>query len=60
MKHLSNKKSLNPTRIALAIAATLTASHAFADAVTDWNQYTILATKGVDPALPTGGNRLLP
>jgi hypothetical protein len=30
----------------LAIAATLATSQAFADAVTDWNLYTSLATKG--------------
>lgn len=59
MKHLSNKKLLTPTRIALAVAATLSASQVFADAVTDWNQYTLLATKGVDPSHPAGGNKAI-
>ncbi len=54
MKTLTSKKSFSPTRIALAVAATLTASSAFADAVTDWNLYTALATKGATS--PTTGD----
>lgn len=59
MKHNLSKKSLSPTRTALAIAITLTASHAFADTVTDWNLYTIQATKGVDPSFAAGGNKAI-
>jgi len=44
MKTLASPKTYS--RIALAVAATLSATQAFADAVTDWNEYTILATKG--------------
>ncbi len=35
-----------PTRITLALITSLAASHSYADAVTDWNFYTALATKG--------------
>ena len=46
MKTKVSKKKLNLTRCALAVATSLVASHAYADAVTDWNLYTALATKG--------------
>ena len=46
MKTKVSKKKFNLTRCALAVATTLLASHAYADAVTDWNLYTALATKG--------------
>ncbi|MGZ4958241.1 MAG: vanadium-dependent haloperoxidase [Methylomonas sp.] len=46
MKTLTSRKAFSPTRIALAVAASLSAGSAFADAVTDWNLYTALATKG--------------
>ena len=42
------------SRIALAMAVSLPVPAAFADAVTDWNQYSILATKGATS--PTTGN----
>jgi len=44
-------------RIALAVAATLSATQAFADAVTDWNEYTLLATKGAT-SLSTGDKKI--
>lgn len=47
------KNRFSLTRIACAIAASLAASTAFADAVTDWNLYTALATKGATS--PTTG-----
>jgi len=53
MKHLTPKKSLLQNPIALAIAACLAAPTAFADEVTNWNYYTILATKGAT-SLTTG------
>jgi hypothetical protein len=46
MKILATKKSIPLTRIVLAVTVSLSASQAFADTVTDWNKYTILATKG--------------
>jgi hypothetical protein len=46
MKTLLPKKKFPLTQIALAIAASLSTSQAFADTVTDWNHYTTLATKG--------------
>ncbi|MEY3786638.1 MAG: hypothetical protein RLZ75_845 [Pseudomonadota bacterium] len=46
MKKVSSKKYFSPTRMAFAVATTLAASNAFADAVTDWNLYSTLATKG--------------
>ena len=46
MKTKVSKKKFNLTRCALAVATALLASHAYADAVTDWNLYTALATKG--------------
>ena len=59
MKTLTSQKSLSKTRIFLAVAATLSASSAFADAVTDWNLYTTLATKGAtSPASGDNTNAL--
>jgi hypothetical protein len=46
MKTFKSNKTFSLTRVALAVAATLATSQAFADAVTDWNLYTALATKG--------------
>lgn len=54
MKTLSSK-AYSPTRIALAVAASLVSSTAFADAVTDWNLYTAIATKGATS--PSTGNK---
>jgi len=39
-------KIFTPTRITIALVASLAATHTYADAVTDWNLYTALATKG--------------
>ncbi|WP_374089470.1 vanadium-dependent haloperoxidase [Methylomicrobium lacus] len=55
MKTLASPKTYS--RIALAVAATLSATQAFADAVTDWNEYTILATKGAT-SLSTGDKKI--
>jgi hypothetical protein len=46
----------HPKRLAILVAATLTAttSTAFADAVTDWNQYAVEATKGFEGSESTG------
>jgi hypothetical protein len=46
MKTIISKKKFTLSRGVLAVATTLLASHAYADAVTDWNLYTALATKG--------------
>lgn len=53
MKYSSKKLFATPTRIAFAISATLSAGIAAADAVTDWNYYATLATKGAT-SLTTG------
>lgn len=53
MKILTYQKTNATVRIALAVAAALSAPHASADTVTDWNQYTLLATKGAS-SLTTG------
>ncbi len=55
MKTFISKKKFTLSRGALAVATTLLASHAYADAVTDWNLYTALATKGASSALGTSG-----
>jgi hypothetical protein len=46
MQTLKTKKSFFLNPIALAAAVSLPISPIFADTVTDWNYYTILATKG--------------
>ena len=46
MENPRSKNNFSPTLIALAVALTFTAPQVFADAVTDWNLYTTLATKG--------------
>jgi hypothetical protein len=53
MQTLTSNKKISLTPVALAIATALSASQAFADTVTDWNHYTILATKGAT-SLTTG------
>lgn len=46
MQSLKTRKSFFLNPVALAAAVSLSTSVAFADTVTDWNYYTILATKG--------------
>lgn len=46
MKKSTPKKSFSFSRIALSVAVCLSAPLAVADEVTNWNYYTILATKG--------------
>jgi len=53
MRALTSNKSFSLSRIALAVAVSLPAAQGFADTVTDWNYYTILATKGAT-SLTTG------
>lgn len=57
MKILTTKKSIPLTSIGLAVAVSLSASQAFADAVTDWNYYTIIATKGATS--PSTGDKTI-
>jgi hypothetical protein len=53
---MHKRSDLRPRVLAIAVAAgmSLTASAAFADAVTDWNQYTVEATKGFTGSATTG------
>lgn len=51
MKSFLSKKSFSLTRIALLVASTLSVSTAYAGAVTNWNYYTIIATKGATSPL---------
>lgn len=53
MKHYTAGSALSFTPLAIAITTSLLASQANADTVTDWNKYTILATKGAT-SLTTG------
>ena len=59
MEHLTPKKTFVQTRIALSVAVCLSTPLAFADEVTNWNYYGILATKAAT-SLTTGnaGNAL--
>ena len=57
MKTLISKKKFSLTQLALAVAASLSTSQAFADTVTDWNIYTTLATKGAT-SLTTGNKSI--
>ena len=53
MKHYTAGSALPLTPLAIAITTSLLVSQANADTVTDWNKYTILATKGAT-SLTTG------
>lgn len=55
MKSSISRKHILPTRLALAISAALVAPQIAADAVTDWNLYATLATKGATST--TAGNK---
>jgi hypothetical protein len=50
MNHLTSSRL---SALALAITSTFTVTNTFADTITDWNQYTIWATKGAT-SLTTG------
>lgn len=53
MRSTMNRRS-HQLAATVAAAAFLTTSAAFADAVTDWNQYTVEASKGFDGSTTTG------
>ncbi len=57
MKPVISKKTPLPIQIALALATTLPVFQVNADTVTDWNYYTLIATKG--GTSPTGGDKAI-
>lgn len=57
MKNSPSKLPLPLTNIAFVVVAALCTTPAFADAVTDWNEYAVLATKGAT-SLTTGNKSI--